>query len=162
MARFHRFGVEKVVFAPAVNSLTAPTRPEISAGVVLVNPGVRTSEGLNEMSGFERRTTFIDTPDAATDFDSKITGRTQAGDPMLRFYEDNSSATIRTALAEGTAGFLIRMVQGDSTGKPAEVYPVTSGAVVRSPLTSGNDAATYEVSFAVTAAPEVNATVPAP
>lgn len=161
MGRMHLFGVEKVVFAPSVASLAAPSRAEINAGVVLVTPGVYAHEGLQEMGGFEAASTFIDVPDASTDFDGKIPGRKQAGDPTLTFYESDSGSPIRTALAEGTQGYVIRMPYGDVATKRCEVYPVTVASTNTSQLTSGNDAATFEVAMAITANPNKQAVIPA-
>jgi hypothetical protein len=161
MGRMHLFGVEKVVFAPSVASLAAPTRLEITAGVVLVDPGVYAHEGLQEMSGFEAASTFIDVPDASTDFDGKIPGRKQAGEPTLNFYESDSGSPVRTALAQDTEGYVIRMPYGDVAGKRCEVYPVTVASVNTSQLTSGNDAATFAAAMAVTAKPDKEAVIPA-
>jgi hypothetical protein len=158
----HLFGVEKVVFCPSIASTSSPSRPEITAGVVLVNPGVYQHEGLQEMDGFEAASTFIEVPDASTDFDGKIPGRKQAGEPMLRFYESDSGSPVRTALAEGTSGYVIRMPYGDVATKRCEVYPVTIASTNTSQLTSGNDAATFAAAMAITAKPEKNAVIPAP
>ncbi len=161
MARFFIRGKTKVVACPTVANLAAPTRAEINAGTVLNLPGTYVHAGLVEMSGFEAASEFIDVPDAATDFTGKIAGRKTAGEPMMRFYEDDASSTIRTALAEGTSGYVIRMPYGDVPTKRCEVYPVTIASVNTSQLTSGNDPATFEVKVAVTANPSKNAVIPA-
>lgn len=161
MGRMHLFGVEKDVFCPSIASLAAPTRAEINAGVVLVSPGVYQHEGLSEMDGFEAASTFIDVPDASTDFDGKIPGRKQAGEPMLTFYESDSGSPVRTALAEGTSGYVIRMPYGDVATKRCEVYPVTVASANTSQLTSGNDAATFAIAMAITAKPNKEAVIPA-
>lgn len=160
MGRTHQFAKEKVVFAPATAG-TSPTRPEISAGIILVNPGVSEDEGLQTMDGFEQASTFIPVPDAATDFDSKIPGRKEAGEPMLTFYESDTTHSKRTALAQDTVGFIYRFIHGDVPGTRMEVYPVTVASTNTSQLTSGNDATTFAVKFAITAKPRQNATVPA-
>lgn len=161
MGRQHSFAKEKVVFALAVASLTAPTRPEITAAVALVTPGLREDEGLRSMDGFEAATQFIDTPDGANEFIGKIPGRQTSGEPMLTFYESDTAWPKRTALAEGTSGFLIRMPYGDVAGRRCEVWPVTVASVNTSPITDGNDATTFSASFATTQKPERNAVIPA-
>lgn len=160
MGRTHQFAREKVVFAPATAG-ASPTRAEINGGVILVNPGVSEDEGLQTMSGFEQASSFIAVPDAATDFDSKIPGRKEAGDPMLTFYESDTTHSKRVALAQDTAGFIYRFIHGDVPGTRMEVYPVTVASTNTSQLTSGNDATTFETKFAITAKPNQNATVPA-
>lgn len=162
MTRIHLFANEKVVFAPAVASLAAPTRSEIDNGVVLVNPGVYQDDGLVTMTGFETAPAFIDVPDAATDTTPRIPGRKGSVDASLTFYETNTGTSPnRTALAEGTSGFLIRMPYGDVATRRAEVWPITTGAVNTSQLDNGNDAGTFTVNVAVTAPPEKNAVIPA-
>lgn len=161
MSRMHLFAREKVVYCPAINSLAAPTRAEFNAGIVLVTPGLREDEGLQGMDGFESASSFIEVPDAATDFDGKIPGRKQAGEPALTFYESDTSWPKRTALAEDTAGFIVRMPYGDVAGRRCEVYPVTVASKNTSQLTSGNDAGTFKVMFAITAKPEKDAVIPA-
>src|SRR3954453_22799718 len=104
MARYKPSNKAKVPFRTSISSLSAPTQAEINAGTALCTPGTFIAAGLKELQNFESASTFIDTPDAATDFDSKIPGRKQAGDPAGVFYDDDASSTIRTALAEGTSG----------------------------------------------------------
>jgi hypothetical protein len=161
MGRTHQFAKEKVVFAPATASLTAPTRAEINAGIVLVTPGLREDEGVRDMAGFEQSSSFIDVPDAATRFNGKIPGRTEAGDPSLTLYESDATHTKRTSLGRDTVGFVYRFIHGDVPGTRMEVYPVTVASTNTSQLTSGNDATTFETKFAITAEPEQNAVVPA-
>jgi len=157
VARYKPSNKAKVVFAPAVASLAAPTQAEINAGTVLCTPGTFVAAGLRELQNFESSATFIDTPDAATDFDSKIPGRKQAGNPAMVFYDDDASSTIRTALAEGTAGYVIIMRYGQLAGKRAEVYPVTIAALNDSQVDSNNNASMFTVDCAITSTPNKNA-----
>ena len=46
MARFRPNNKAKVVFAPAVANLAAPTTAEINAGTVLCTPGTYAADGL--------------------------------------------------------------------------------------------------------------------
>jgi len=162
VSRTHFFANEKVVFCPSIASLAAPTRPELTAGVVLVSPGVYQDDGLVNMAGFETAPAFIDVPDAATDTTPRIPGRKGSVDASLTFYESaTGTSPNRTALAEGTSGYLVRMPYGDVATRRAEVWPITTGAVNTSMLDNGNDAGTFTVNVAVTAPPEKNAVVPA-
>lgn len=162
MGRYAVSGTAKVLFCPAITSLAAPTRAELTAGLALNTPGTAVAAGLVEMTNFESRSTFIDVPDAATDFTSKIPGRKEAGNPSMAFYDDDASATIRTALAEDTDGFIVVMHYGDVATKRAEVYPVTIGALNDTNPNSSSDAAKFVVDVAITAPPNKNAVIPAP
>lgn len=157
MGRYKPSNKAKVVFAPSVSSLTAPTQAEINAGTALCTPGTFVAAGLKELQNFESAATFIDTPDAAQDFDTKIPGRKQSGNPAGVFYDDDASSTIRTALAEGTSGFIIIMRYGQLAGKRAEVYPVTVGSLNDSQVNADNNASMFTVAFAITAEPKKNA-----
>lgn len=159
MARYKPSNKAKVVFSPSVASLAAPTVAEINAGTVLCTPGTFANAGLKELQNFESAATFIDTPDAATDFDSKIPGRKQAGNPSLVFYDDDASSTIRTALAENTSGFVIIMRYGQTVGKRAEVYPVTVASLNDSQVNSDNNASMFTVAVAITATPNKNGVI---
>lgn len=162
MARSKLTGREKVVFAPSVASLAAPTQAEINAGTALCTPGTNVVAGLVALQNFESKTGFISVPDAATDFDSQIVGRKSAGEPSLEFYDDDAGTSVpRTALAEGTAGYIIRMPYGQTTGKRAMVYPVTIGSLNDSQLTSAAEAAKFMVLVAITSTPNKNATIAA-
>jgi len=152
MARFFRRGVSKVKFLPAVAG-TSPTRAEITAGTDL-------SPAIAGINGFSLNNSPITTPDLATNFDSQIDGPDAAGDSSLNFYDDDATTTMRTAVAKGTAGFIVLFPYGDVSGKRCEKWPVKSTGV--------NDewgldatAAQFQVGFAVTGKPEQNAVTPA-
>jgi len=162
MARYHSSNKAKVVFAPAVSSLAAPTRVEIAAGTVLTVAGSTAAAGLIEDSGFETTPSDITVPDVGTDFDGTIPGRQAASSASLKFYDDDATSTIRTALAEGTAGYIIRMPYGDVEAKRCEVWPVRVSALNDSAITSANEAKTFMVTLATTSEPSKVAVVPAP
>jgi hypothetical protein len=144
MARFFRRGVSKVKFLPAVAG-TSPTRAEITAGTDL-------SPQVAAIGGF--------TPDLATSFDSQIDGPDTTDASTLTFYDDDSAATIRTALAKGTSGYVVLFPYGDVVGKRCEVWQSKSTGV--------NDqwgldatAAQFQVGFAVLSRPNQNGVTPA-
>lgn len=161
MARFHPSNKTKVVFAPAVASLAAPSRAEITAGTVLTVAAGTTVAGLVEMAGFETAASDITVPDVATDYDATIPGRKQASNASLTFYDDDASATVRTALAENTAGYVIIMPYGDVPTKRCEVWPVRVSALNDSQITSANEAKKFMVNVSITASPNKNAVIPA-
>lgn len=153
MARYIRRGKSALKFAPAVATLTAPTRAEITAGTVL-------TASLAEIGGFTFANETVPTPDLSTTFDTKIPGVDTAEDPSLTFYDDDASSTIRTALAKGTTGFILRFPHGDVATKRVEVWPVTV-TMVSDEYTVGNDPARFTVGFAVTGVPAQNGVTPA-
>jgi len=160
MARFHPSNKTKVVIAPAVASLAAPSGPEITAGTVLTVAASTTLAGLVEMSGFETAPSDISVPDVGTSFDGMIPGRRAASAASMTFYDDDASSTIRTALAEGTVGYIIIMPYGQTAGRRCEVWPVRVSAVNDSQITSANEAKKFVVSMSVTADPSKVAVVP--
>lgn len=162
MARFHPSNKSKVVIAPAVSSLSAPSRAEITAGTVLTVAGSTVAAGLKEMSGFETSASDITVPDVGTDHDGTIPGRTSSSNAMLTFYDDDASATIRTALAEGTTGYLIIFPYGDSNGVRVEVWPIRVSALNDSQVNSANEAKTFTAAVSITSKPNKAATCPAP
>lgn len=152
MARFFRRGVSKVKFLPAVAG-TSPTRAEITAGTDL-------SPSVAGIGGFTLTNAPISTPDLATNFDSQIDGPDTAGDSSLTFYDDDAATTVRSAVAKGTAGFMVLFPYGDVSGKRCEVWPVKSTGV-NDEWSLDASAAQFQVGFAVTAKPTQNATTPA-
>lgn len=152
MSRYFRRGLSKIRFLPAVASLAAPTAPEIAAGTDL-------TVQLAEINGFEFENSPIMTPDLNTTYTTQIGGEDTTKTSSLTFYDDDSSSTIRTALAKGTAGYLLFEPYGTASAKRAEVWPVTSTGV-NDHWAVGNEAAKYTVSFAVTTAPRQTAVLP--
>lgn len=152
MARFYRRGVSKMKFLPAVAG-ASPTRGEITAGVDI-------SPQVADIGGFALTNSPIPTPDLATAFNSQIAGSDEASDSSVTMYDDNASAALRTAMAKGTAGYMVLFPYGDVATKRCEVWPVTSTGV-NDQWTTGAEAAKYLSSFAVTSTPNQTATVPA-
>lgn len=152
MARFFRRGVSKVYFLPAVANKAAPTAPEIAAGTDLTG-------SVADIGGFTYTNSPIDTPDMASTYTTTIPGEDTTDTPSLTFYDDNASTAIRTALAKGVTGYLLRVPYGTGTGKRGEVWPVTSTGV-NDEWSAGNDPARFQAQFAVTAVPTLAAVLP--
>jgi hypothetical protein len=161
MARSKLSNQEKVIFVPSIANQAAPTQAELNAGVALCTPGTAIAEGLVALTNFESRTTFIGVGDAAQDFDAQIPGRKSAGEPMLEFYDGGTTTTNRTALAEGSSGYIVRCFYGQTTGKRCAVFPVTIGAQNDSMLNNQNESFRFFVAVAITAAPTKNAVIAA-
>lgn len=151
MARFYRRGISKMKFLPAVAG-ASPTRAEINAGVDI-------SPQVADINGFSLQNQPITTPDLSTSFDTQIAGSDQAADSSVTMYDDNASATIRNAMAKGTAGYMVLFPYGDTTTKRLEVYAVTSTGV-NDQWSTAAEAAKYIASFAVTSTPNQNGVTP--
>lgn len=158
MANFFRRGTSKVAFLPAVAGYSAgagsPTRPEIAAGTLL-------TAQVTEMTGFQLSNSPIPTPNLGDRFTFQIEGEDTVADSVLTFLDDAASSTIRTALAKGTAGFILLLPYGDVATKRCEVWPVKSTGV-NDEWTVGNDPARFAVGFAITNVPSQSGVVPAP
>lgn len=152
MARYFRRGITKFKFLPAVASLDAPSRAEISAGVDL-------SPDVSDVAGWTYTNTPIDTPDFATTFTPQIGGEDKAAQSSLTFYDNDASTTIRAALVKGTAGFMVLMPYGDVPTKRCEVWPATVVSIADQYATA-NEAAKFQVTFSITARPHQAAVIP--
>lgn len=150
--RFFRRGISKILWLPAVAAPATPTSLEIAAGTSL-------DVQLADISGFEFRNSPIPTPDLASTFTTSIPGEDTAQDPSITFYDLDNAAVIRTALAKGTAGFVLLAPYGMAATKRCEVWPATSTGV-NDVWTTGNESAKFMVGFAITAAPTQSAVLP--
>jgi hypothetical protein len=152
MARYFRRGKSKVRFLPAVANAAAPTAGELTAGTDL-------TVSIADIAGFGYNNGPIATPDLNSTFTSSIPGEDTTDDSSITFYDDDTSTTIRTLLAKGVSGYIMRMPYGQVTAKRAEIWPVTSTGV-NDTWSTGNDAAQFQVGFAITATPTLTSVVP--
>lgn len=148
--KYFRAGVSKFYFLPSVAG-SSPTAPEIAAGVNI-------TQDLSDVNNVSVQANLVDTPDYLTAFVSKVAGNDTVGDPEFVYWDRDNSTTIRTALAKGTAGYLVLMPYGDVSGKRCEVYPVSSAGV--NDQYNRDTPAQFTVTFAVTAQPTQTATLP--
>lgn len=151
MARFFRRGLSQLFYLPAW-AVANPTTLEIGAGTEL-------TDSVQGITGFQFQNTPIATPDLGSTFTSTIGGEDTTQNPSITFYDDAASTTIRAALAKGTAGFLAFMPYGDVTTKRVERWPIISTGV-NDAWSTGNEAAMFTVSFAITSVPNQNAALP--
>lgn len=158
--RFFDRKTSKIVFALSVASKAAPTRSEINAGTVLALPGSAATEAISDVGGWVSRNNPITTADLNSDFDKQEPGTFSADGSTLTFYSDLTGEVIRTALAEGTFGYMILMWKGDVAGRKCQVWPVRVAANNDLP-SLGNEMHRFEVQFAPSDAPEKNAVIPA-
>lgn len=159
MSKFVRRGTEKWVFAPAVASLAAPTRTEITAGTILTAPGGTAQ--LAATSGFTGETSQVPFPAMSSLFTPSLPGEQTVGTPSLTFYDDTTATAIRTALADGATGFIIRMPYGDVPTRRCSVWPIIVGGTNDGDATTANEPATFTVSLGITDVPQKTAVIPA-
>ncbi len=147
-----RRGLSEIHFCPAVASLAAPSRAEVTAGTDL-------TPAVAAINGFQFSNSPIMTPKLSTTFTTQIPGEDTSPTSSLDFYDDDADDAIRDALTKGTTGFLVFMPYGDVPGARAEVWPaITTGA--NDQWTMSNEAAKFQVAFAITEAPVQEAVVP--
>jgi hypothetical protein len=152
MPKFFRRGKSKLDFLPAVANPAAPTALEITAGESL-------DSLVAEINGFDFTGSRIPTPNLADNFTPQITGEDTVGDASLVFWDDDTNDDVRTALEKGTIGYLLFRPYGAGTGKRAEVWHVETQSV-SDRWTVGNEAAQFQVGFAVLDPPEQDAVLP--
>lgn len=123
--RFYQPGVIAIVFLPTIAAATyVPTTAEITAGTDL------TTE-VDDISGWSYSTTFIETKDAATRVMPKLAGRVTLEDSSITFNGSQNGTDARGVFTLNQAGFIMMADAGLGTGKKAEVFPVSVGAIVK-------------------------------
>jgi len=158
MARLTPEGVIKVHFLSACSNTAAPTTGEIAAGTELT--GFISPAGLNTPDEGQN----TEASDLSSARDKKIPS-TVSGDIELEAYRDNASDSAWTALARGTAGYLIVAPFGGSgtagalqAGDSCEVWTVRVSN--RNPLRyARGDALRFTCTMTVEADPVYAATV---
>jgi len=153
MSEFFRRGLSEIHFCPTVSNLAAPSRAEVTAGTDL-------SPAVAALNGFNFKNSPIMTPKLSTTFTTQIPGEDTSDTSTIDFYDDDADDAMRSALVKGTEGFLVFFPYGDVPGARAEVWPAISTGV-SDQWTMANEAAKFQVSFAITDAPEQDAVVPA-
>lgn len=154
MSRFMRKGKTKFYFVPTIASASlVPTAAEVIAGT-------RLDSQLAEVNGFTFSNNPIPVPDMATKFQSQIPGEDSTEDSSLVFYEDDTTNTIMTALAQGAVGYIVIFPAGTAGAAPAaadkaDVWPVQVSSNARQ-YTADNESARYQVNFAATKEPGFN------
>lgn len=150
--RYFRPGVTKVDFLTTVAIQSAPTRAEINAGTDL-------SGEVAAIDGWAPTASFLDAPDLNSSFVSKVAGGLEVGDSSLTMYASSNSVDVRSLLPRGTAGFVLMMDEGDVAGRKCDVFKVTVASAPK--LRDLGEVSRLQVSFAITAAPSENVTIPA-
>lgn len=152
-SRFFQPEVAKYVFLPAVaDAGLVPTGSEIGAGDDLTGD-------IADISGWMVTSNQIDTPDMGTRFVGQIGGRTSAPSSSLTFYGSEDAIDARAAMPRDTEGFMLIADGGLVAAKKADVFPVKVSSVgkVRS---TGDQAFQVTITFAITAEPAEDITIP--
>lgn len=123
--RFYQPGVIAIVFLPTIAAATyVPTAPEIAAGTDL-------TKEVDDIAGWSYSTNFIETKDAATRVTPKLAGRITLEDSSITFNGSLNGTDARTVFTLDQTGYIMMADAGLGTGKKAEVFPVSVGAVVK-------------------------------
>jgi hypothetical protein len=140
------------VFTPTVASVTAVTRAEINAGTNI-------SKQVTAWSGWSVSSQFKPIPNVNDRFTPKIPGSIESEDSSLTCYLAAAGVDVRQLLPQDTTGFILRFHATDLVGRKMDCFPVTVGSA--SMPFEDDDAVKVILSFAITALPGTNVTIPA-
>jgi len=151
-------GKTRVSWVTTIANIAAPTAAELTAGILLQS--TLTADGL---AGFQPETASVDTSSLASTFNTSVNGRTGFDGTMLRFKKQSGTDTIYDTLLRDVAGYVvIRTGITESTAWSASqkvrVYPALCGEVSHLDPEE-NSLERYEVPIAITATPNLRATV---
>jgi hypothetical protein len=151
--RYIPVSVRHWYWVPTIANLSAPSRAELNAGTDLT--GQIPQDGV---AGFSVKSNLVDAGDMGSRFVSKISGLIQADDSTMTFYMSSTSSDVRSLLTQDLTGYIVILLEGDIAGRKMDAYPVTVSSVSKE--NAGANPATLTVTFAITAVPQVNLTVP--
>ena len=152
-------GKTRVYHVPSIANIAAPTVAELNAGVQLDT--IMTPDGL---IGFEPDTADVDNSALSSTFDTKVEGRIQFSNTMLRIKKQAAAGdTVYDTLVYGfVTNIVVRRGLTSTTAwtaaQKAEVYPVRCGEVRDLPP-EANSVQKYEVPVKVYTQPNKRATV---
>lgn len=147
-------GTSKTYWLTACADITAPTRPELDAGVDLT-PQIADEQGWNVSSS------QIDTPDKDTRYTSTIPGVISAAESSCTMYADKEGGDATLLMPRDETGFYVILDGGDVAGNKMRIFPVTVSSVSHQASIDGSAADTNMFSFAITSEPAEGVTVPA-
>lgn len=150
--RYYRPGVTQVSYVPTIATQAAPTRAELNAGTALGGE-------VSAIDGWQVTSNFIDAPDLASTFISKVASSTEAGDSSLTFYASSNSIDVRALLPRGTAGYIVFLDESDVAGKKMDVFKILVAAAPKQ--RDLGELAQIQVQFSIVSAPSENVTIPA-
>ena len=143
---------------PSIASIAAPTAAEINAGTNLSS--LLTADGLQ---GFQPDTSSVDTSALNSTFNTKLPGRADYCNTMLRLKKQSGTDAVYNTLVNAYAtNIVIRRDITNSTAvasaQAVEVYPGQCGEV-RNLDPAPNELHKYEVPFFISPAPNLRASV---
>jgi hypothetical protein len=158
MARYVYEAYTRVAWVTTISSIAAPTVAELNAGTN-ITPFI-TKDGLTTPANQN----MVDNASLAETFDAQLVG-SWGGAIQLTMFRDNSADTAWNLCVYGTNGYLvvrrgIAIATGWTASQNVEVYPSQMHQPVMA-ATASNEQQRFTVQLAVTAEPNVNATVAA-
>lgn len=151
--RFFNPETTKVYWVASIAVKTAPTRPELNAGVDV-------TRAIADVNGWMVTSEMIPTPDMGTRFTGKIPGRTSADDSTITYYQGKNGIDARGTMPRDAVGYMVWLDGGDVSGYKMDVYPTTVSSHGKQ-RSVGNDPARLVISYAITSEPAENVTIPA-
>lgn len=151
ITRYYQVGITQLLFVAAMANPATPTNSELNLGTAL-------HRDLAAWTGWSATTAFIETPDIASRFTSRLPGRIKAEDSTLTFYEDKLQVDLRTLMPRDTIGYIVIANGGLASGK-GDVFKVQVGSV--SKMRSMDNAALIKFDYAILQQPNEDVTLPA-
>lgn len=150
--RFFAPEVTQIVIVTTLANKNSPTRAEIDGGKEV-------SGEVSAVNGFNVESNMIDAPDYGSRFTSQNSGRTQAQNSSLTFYQDQTTNDVRSWLSRGTTGYVLMMWGGDVPNQKMDVFPFEVASAGKS--IPDNADADIVVNFAITSEPAEDVVIPA-
>lgn len=151
-SRFFRPGTTKVYWVVSISNIASPSRSELNAGSDL-------SKDIADISGWLVSGQKIDTPDLNSRFVSNIPGLTSAAESSLTFYASDTGLDVRSLMPRDTAGNIVWLDGGDTTGRKMDVFPVRVLSVGKQ-RSMGAEAARLTLQYSVSSQPAEDVTIP--
>jgi hypothetical protein len=122
-------GNVKVVFAPTISNINAPTAAELNAGTPL-SPFMP----IDGLQNFKATTAKVDNTGLESTVDTNTIGRDSYGDSTVRLKKQTGTDTVYNTLIRTATGFIVvrRWLSASTawaTGQAVQVYPVICGQI---------------------------------
>jgi hypothetical protein len=150
--RYTRPEISDTYWLLAIANINAPTRAELNAGTNLANE-------IAANDGFTVEGTTLEAADQGHKFTAQVSHRINAADSSISCFASLNSVDVRGLIHRDDVGFLVFLDEGDVAGRKMDIYPVKCKSVSKP---RDNEAVPLiVVSFAITATPAVDITIPA-
>lgn len=151
--RYFQPGVVAIVYLPTIAATTMiPTSAEVTAGTNLTRE-------VDDIAGWTKSTTFLETKDAASRVRPKIAGAVSLEDSSITFNGSKNGIDARTIFAPDQEGYILIADAGLGAGKKADIFPIAVGTVAK---VRNLDNANFKirVDFGITNVPVEDITLP--